>query len=78
MDCATINSMLATQRQIQSQLTDQVLRDQVADALATVRLNEANAKKAETMATLNTHQQQLTAANQMIEMLSQMCAAMMC
>lgn len=78
MDCATINAMLATQRQIQAQLTDQVQRDEVADALATVRLNEANAKKLETMGTLNTHRQQLQAATMMIEQLSMMHAAMMC
>ena len=78
MDCVTINAMLATQQAIQTQLTAQVQFDQFAHALATLRLNEAQQKHIETLGALNTHQQQLNAANQMMEMLSQMHAAMMC
>lgn len=78
MTCAEIDAMLAQQRAAQLVLQAQVQIDTVAQAVATVKLNDAQAAHLAAQQTLNMHQQQLTLATQTIEMLSMMRAAMMC
>lgn len=78
MDCDQINAMLAQQRAAKTVLEAQVQVDTVRQALATVKLNDAQQEHTAATQTLMMHQQQLAMTAQTIEMLSMMHAAKMC
>lgn len=76
--CEQINAMLATQQQLKLQFEAQVLVDEVALALATVQLRNANENHLQKQAAFNTSTNGLRMVTQAIEQLSMMHAAMMC
>jgi hypothetical protein len=76
--CDQINAMLATQRALQSQLTDEVQEKEVALGVATRRLREAADNHLLKMGDLNTSKAKLKLANEVIEQLSMMRAGLMC